>query len=68
MLISHRISRFIVALRNEKGSYNGQGGKESGSGIVALRNEKGSYNYAFSHHPSSFIVALRNEKGSYNLK
>ena len=34
----------IVALRNEKGSYNVSGGLYSACGIVALRNEKGSYN------------------------
>ena len=35
---------FIVALRNEKGSYNTGNGGSGGGGIVALRNEKGSYN------------------------
>ena len=34
----------IVALRNEKGSYNEQLDAYAGSLIVALRNEKGSYN------------------------
>ena len=34
----------IVALRNEKGSYNTGGSGTSGTTIVALRNEKGSYN------------------------
>ena len=34
----------IVALRNEKGSYNTGGSGQSGTTIVALRNEKGSYN------------------------
>ena len=34
----------IVALRNEKGSYNSVGLRVDGSRIVALRNEKGSYN------------------------
>ena len=34
----------IVALRNEKGSYNGERDRFSGKVIVALRNEKGSYN------------------------
>ena len=34
----------IVALRNEKGSYNVEGCSESVCHIVALRNEKGSYN------------------------
>ena len=41
---------FIVALRNEKGSYNILTGVAYRATIVALRNEKGSYN---SHpHPS----------------
>ena len=34
----------IVALRNEKGSYNGGSGLWRSVLIVALRNEKGSYN------------------------
>ena len=34
----------IVALRNEKGSYNINNEIDSISRIVALRNEKGSYN------------------------
>ena len=34
----------IVALRNEKGSYNAPRLNKSVSKIVALRNEKGSYN------------------------
>ena len=34
----------IVALRNEKGSYNTVSTKYFLGGIVALRNEKGSYN------------------------
>ena len=34
----------IVALRNEKGSYNGKLRVAERLGIVALRNEKGSYN------------------------
>ena len=35
--------RKIVALRNEKGSYNDEGARVCGNDIVALRNEKGSY-------------------------
>ena len=35
----------IVALRNEKGSYNPSGIRVALRIIVALRNEKGSYNY-----------------------
>ena len=34
----------IVALRNEKGSYNGLSMRSQACKIVALRNEKGSYN------------------------
>ena len=34
----------IVALRNEKGSYNESWSGTYGQSIVALRNEKGSYN------------------------
>ena len=35
----------IVALRNEKGSYNLSVGTLPVALIVALRNEKGSYNH-----------------------
>ena len=35
----------IVALRNEKGSYNSCSDIFQNITIVALRNEKGSYNY-----------------------
>ena len=63
-----RISRWsIVALRNEKGSYNPNEVKWYLFCIVALRNEKGSYNQLAYHAQSIQIVALRNEKGSYNL-
>ena len=34
----------IVALRNEKGSYNTRQNSQKRWQIVALRNEKGSYN------------------------
>ena len=34
----------IIALRNEKGSYNQNGDVEMNVAIIALRNEKGSYN------------------------
>ena len=56
----------IVALRNEKGSYNQVSCKSCSAIIVALRNEKGSYNGFFCDERIFFIVALRNEKGSYN--
>ena len=57
---------FIVALRNEKGSYNRNHARRLQQGIVALRNEKGSYNNAAESIRTAPIVALRNEKGSYN--
>ena len=56
----------IVALRNEKGSYNYNVAFVNVCYIVALRNEKGSYNIQSSKPKSEIIVALRNEKGSYN--
>ena len=56
----------IVALRNEKGSYNQALELVFAWVIVALRNEKGSYNLPFPQFGSCVIVALRNEKGSYN--
>ena len=56
----------IVALRNEKGSYNVCNGACCAVQIVALRNEKGSYNICLAHIANNKIVALRNEKGSYN--
>ena len=34
----------IIALRNEKGSYNRSFNDRGGDWIIALRNEKGSYN------------------------
>ena len=56
----------IVALRNEKGSYNAGKARYEGYLIVALRNEKGSYNLKAFDMLRQTIVALRNEKGSYN--
>ncbi len=56
----------IVALRNEKGSYNIGHRAFVVYFIVALRNEKGSYNHRDLLCQSHDIVALRNEKGSYN--
>ena len=38
----------IIALRNEKGSYNLAAVEFFMAAIIALRNEKGSYNGAFS--------------------
>ena len=35
---------YIIALRNEKGSYNRLGRGKKRRLIIALRNEKGSYN------------------------
>ena len=59
---------FIVALRNEKGSYSQLGDEEHNYGIVALRNEKGSYSALLNLALYVLIVALRNEKGSYSQK
>ena len=56
----------IVALRNEKGSYNNTCKACQRRFIVALRNEKGSYNFKALPIIYASIVALRNEKGSYN--
>ena len=64
-LLSHHQ---IVALRNEKGSYNFKFDIGTTRLIVALRNEKGSYNSVLFRDCQGFIVALRNEKGSYNCR
>ena len=48
MLGSRPNAPHIVALRNEKGSYNKADGAGRQRVIVALRNEKGSYNVDFS--------------------
>ena len=58
----------IIALRNEKGSYNIHTNESLQSLIIALRNEKGSYNFLIIFKREKEIIALRNEKGSYNLK
>ena len=58
----------IIALRNEKGSYNRADCHSTPQGIIALRNEKGSYNEYSQNNLLVFIIALRNEKGSYNLQ
>ena len=55
----------IIALRNEKGSYNSGSSLCGGVCIIALRNEKGSYNYTNFFIEYVGIIALRNEKGSY---
>ena len=57
--------REIIALRNEKGSYNQRQSVKASGGIIALRNEKGSYNFKPFAKESCLIIALRNEKGSY---
>ena len=49
---------FIVALRNEKGSYNRYGDRERKPWIVALRNEKGNYSMAEGVSDADYIVAL----------
>ena len=56
----------IIALRNEKGSYNSRVISMFTHCIIALRNEKGSYNFATCENFCPNIIALRNEKGSYN--
>ena len=43
----------IIALRNEKGSYNSVQNALSDKAIIALRNEKGSYNYR--HYAQCFL-------------
>ena len=60
--------KLIVALRNEKGSYNRLKRLAMELQIVALRNEKGSYNGLTFVNYAGYIVALRNEKGSYNKR
>ena len=59
---------FIVALRNEKGSYNTANRADQYVEIVALRNEKGSYNLESVSSARRGIVALRNEKGAIQIK
>ena len=44
MLLGDKNALYIVALRNEKGSYNMSISRVMARLIVALRNEKGSYN------------------------
>ncbi len=66
MILKVEVDELIVALRNEKGSYNSKIEQLKTSGIVALRNEKGSYNLIKRRLIRERIVALRNEKGSYN--
>ncbi len=44
MINGGRVESLIVALRNEKGSYNIAFAVCTCHQIVALRNEKGSYN------------------------
>ena len=56
----------IIALRNEKGSYNPPETVTPRMKIIALRNEKGSYNMIKARCMALVIIALRNEKGSYN--
>ena len=43
-MVLYPLFKSIVALRNEKGSYNVVVGFDAHNIIVALRNEKGSYN------------------------
>ena len=57
---------FIVALRDERGSYNRALVMAQSIRIVALRDERGSYNTINSFSCVISIVALRDERGSYN--
>ena len=49
MEIASNFAKSIVALRNEKGSYNSAVNTGRHLYIVALRNEKGSYNARVDH-------------------
>ena len=44
MKVVTSVGHFIVALRDERGSYNRTGADNSVKFIVALRDERGSYN------------------------
>ena len=66
MVLSLSLMRKIIALRNEKGSYNKRKTSYFLRLIIALRNEKGSYNFYHLLSVYRQIIALRNEKGSYN--
>ena len=68
MVVYSLTYKLIVALRNEKGSYNTAFIDTLSFTIVALRNEKGSYNAPIENTDSLPIVALRNEKGSIQIK
>ena len=57
----------IVALRDERGSYNQIGNFATFPFIVALRDERGSYNRHRALGSAVRIVALRDERGSYNV-
>ena len=59
-----KAARGIIALRNEKGSYNGFQILIGRLDIIALRNEKGSYNEIKAKIEGIGIIALRNEKGA----
>ena len=50
----------IIALRNEKGSYNRHRSVLFFFFIIALRNEKGSYNKKAQKEKPTMIIALRN--------
>ena len=58
----------IIALRDERGSYNIVSEQYIPISIIALRDERGSYNRN-DFRPSTYkIIALRDERGSYNTK
>ena len=48
----------IIALRNEKGSYNWREKGKNPNSIIALRNEKGSYNRSEVSFDFCLIIAL----------
>ena len=62
---SKEYAKEIIALRNEKGSYNLVSVLVVEICIIALRNEKGSYNSAATSPLTQPIIALRNEKRCY---
>ena len=57
----------IIALRDERGSYNIVSEQYIPISIIALRDERGSYNPLLVLSLVIFIIALRDERGSYNI-
>ena len=56
----------IIALRDERGSYNVSKEGLNNAAIIALRDERGSYNQRCGRYADGNIIALRDERGSYN--